>query len=468
MVCPPPVPPLTISSQSSLPITSSSPEKVRGIACPHSLTPLIISVSRVWLLWPPPPQQTLTLINYMWCLWAWCSKQLSYTLTYPMPVLPLNTRPPITKFASLSKSHATSESLLLPTSAIQAIYGTSLWLILGLPSIITPTSSPCLLTPKHPSWLPYLSLSHALFPSKVALPGWKGQACLSCLPILLCLYCRNPTWRLCNYPKANFWGPPAVLPPSPESPELCSSPTDIHCLTIDYFQGLFTRQPRPPVNKPWLSTLSVTVVADCVCVTLFQWPQPLALQDLRHLLSKGNCRPCPSPDRWEKWQVKALSDSFLSIVITLINYLILTSHFPASVKPSTLSSIHKCGSPADLTNYWGVCCSNLLMNLAYAWLNHRLMPYVARLQIIPPGQVTTQPGVQGRDLLSFWVSFNAGLTRQGPPSTLYAMTRWRGLTTSNLKGSITPCRLTVSPIPFLNLTTPPRLTCPIVSRPHMV
>lgn len=41
------------------------------------------------------------------------------------------------------------------------------------------------------------------------------------------------------------------------------------------------------------------------------------------------------------------------------------------------------------------------MNLAYAWLNHRLMPYVARLQIIPPGQVTTQPGVQGRDLLSF-------------------------------------------------------------------
>ena len=45
--------------------------------------------------------------------------------------------------------------------------------------------------------------------------------------------------------------------------------------------------------------------------------------------------------------------------------------------------------------------SNLLVNLAFAWLNSLLCPYLSRLQILPQGQIATQPGAQRRDLTSF-------------------------------------------------------------------
>ena len=57
---------------------------------------------------------------------------------------------------------------------------------------------------------------------------------------------------------------------------------------------------------------------------------------------------------------KALSDTALCLVLALLNYEIQNSHFPASVKPFTVSTFRKRASPCNLINYRGVCCSNFL------------------------------------------------------------------------------------------------------------
>ncbi|PIL26788.1 hypothetical protein GSI_11124 [Ganoderma sinense ZZ0214-1] len=180
-----------------------------------------------------------------------------------------------------------------------------------------------------------------------------------------------------------------------------TGPDGIKAQTINYFTELFRRAPRAPSLKPWLDAPSVRSIRSRVADHPFSWPQILTLQDLRFLLRKGNPRPAPGPDLWEKWCVRTLSDSSLSLVLDLVNYEITTSTFPECVKPTLLSTIFKRGPRTDLTNYRGITCSNLLKNLPFAWLNHLLSPYLTAQQILPQTQIATQPGVQARDLTSF-------------------------------------------------------------------
>lgn len=118
---------------------------------------------------------------------------------------------------------------------------------------------------------------------------------------------------------------------------------------------------------------------------------------------------------------KHSSDTALSLVLQLLNYEITHSHFPDSVKPSSVSTIYKCGSPFDLFNYRGICCSNLLLSTPFTWLNHCLTPYIAQLRILPPRQVATQAGLQGRDLTSLFAQIESWARRHSVP--LYALRR---------------------------------------------
>ncbi|GJE96473.1 hypothetical protein PsYK624_126700 [Phanerochaete sordida] len=139
------------------------------------------------------------------------------------------------------------------------------------------------------------------------------------------------------------------------------------------------------------------------------------------MLRKGNSRPSPGPDLWEKWCTKSLSDTSLALVLDLVNYEIVHSHFPASVKPATMSTIFKRGSRTDLSNYRGITCSNLMKNLPFAWLNHNLVPYLAEHDILPQSQIATQPGVQARDLTSFLAQAETYARRHKQP--LYMLRR---------------------------------------------
>ena len=223
------------------------------------------------------------------------------------------------------------------------------------------------------------------------------------------------------YPNLLASSPPVALQDPTVPTQLLTEGEEIKAATVSYFSHLYHHSQPPPTPKPWLSSPSVLSIHDRIQKDPFLWPQELTLDSLRSLLRKGNAWPAPGPDRWEKWFLKALSDSSLTLVLRLLNYEILTSHIPDAVKPSTISTIFKRGSRLDLTNYRGICCSNFLLSAPFAWLNHCLGPYLTRHAVIPAGQIATQPGVQGRDLTSLFAQIESWASREHVP--LYALCR---------------------------------------------
>ena len=217
------------------------------------------------------------------------------------------------------------------------------------------------------------------------------------------------------YPNLLSSSPPLALTDPSEPSHLITAPTAIKDATVAYFSTLYHHSDPPSPPKPWLSSPSVLSIHGRTQATPFAWPQALTLDALRALLRKGNPRPAPGPDRWEKWFIKALSDSSLALVLKLLNYELLNSHFPDVVKPSTISTIFKRGSRFNLFHYRGICCSNFLLSTPFMWLNHSLGPYISKMAILPPGQVATQPGVQGRDLTSLFAQLESWAHRHRVP-----------------------------------------------------
>jgi hypothetical protein len=208
----------------------------------------------------------------------------------------------------------------------------------------------------------------------------------------------------------------------PSNPsQLLTGASDIKTASVAYFSTLYQHSDLSNFPKPWLSTPSVLAIQNRTAADPFQWPQPLDLATFRLLLRKGNARPAPGPDRWEKWFIKAFSDSSLTLVLRLLNYELMHSHFPDVVKPSTISTIYKRDSHLDLKNYRGVCCSNFLLSMPFTWLNYCLGPYLSTLAILPSGQTATQLGAQGRDLTSLFAQIEAWAAREHTP--IYALRR---------------------------------------------
>ena len=216
---------------------------------------------------------------------------------------------------------------------------------------------------------------------------------------------------------------PLAITPNPDlEPDLIfTGPQAVKTATVSYYQTLYSRTTRPPQAKPWLTTPSVRRVAHSTSADPFFWPQNLTNQDLRLLLRKGNARPTPGPDGWEKWFLKHLSDPALDIVLRMANYIISSSHFPPCLKPTNISTIHKRGPNTILSNYRGIACNNFLLNLPFAWLNRLLTPYLTKHSVIPECQVATQPGTQGRDLISFISQYELWAAREHIP--LYVLQR---------------------------------------------
>ncbi|KAH0586175.1 hypothetical protein H2248_007437 [Termitomyces sp. 'cryptogamus'] len=194
---------------------------------------------------------------------------------------------------------------------------------------------------------------------------------------------------------------PTALKSPTASGSIETDPQRVAEMTRKYFLDLYKRTPPPDKPKPWMSTPSVIEVRDRVRQDPFVWPIAATLADFRAMLRKGNPRPSPGPDGWEKWCVKNLSDRVLQLVLDLHNYSVMHARFPGDLKDTHLTYFHKRGIRTELTNWRGLLISNFLANSPMTWLNYRLMPYAARLGIIPETQVATQPGVQTRDLMSF-------------------------------------------------------------------
>lgn len=137
------------------------------------------------------------------------------------------------------------------------------------------------------------------------------------------------------------------------------------------------------------------------------------------MLRRGNSRPAPGPDQWEKWTVKSLSDKALSLVLVLHNYQVMHSRFPGDIKDMWLTMFHKRNLRTDLQNWRGLLLSNFLANSPMSWLNFCLIHYSAEKRILPDTQVAAQPGVQTRDLMSFLATIKCWATRH--KQTVYAI-----------------------------------------------
>jgi len=101
----------------------------------------------------------------------------------------------------------------------------------------------------------------------------------------------------------DYFGMPTALV-SHDGDTLVTDPELIKSVTRDYWSKLYMQQNTPNVPKPWLSTPSVTDVRKRVEAEPFQWPVPSNIADFRAMLRRGNHRPAPGPDEWEKWCIK--------------------------------------------------------------------------------------------------------------------------------------------------------------------
>ena len=110
-----------------------------------------------------------------------------------------------------------------------------------------------------------------------------------------------------------------------DDPEkLICSPEGVKATTMEYFRRLYDHSQNPTLPKPWMETPSVVKVRTRIAKDPFAWPRKASLADLRALLRRGNNRPSPGPDQWEKWTVKSLSDFALSRVLDLLNYQVIS------------------------------------------------------------------------------------------------------------------------------------------------
>ncbi|KAJ7503894.1 hypothetical protein B0H11DRAFT_2352779 [Mycena galericulata] len=200
---------------------------------------------------------------------------------------------------------------------------------------------------------------------------------------------------------ANFVSLPRSISSGDGSGKMLSEPEAVKEETRAYFSKLYGRLPPVTVPKPWLTTPSVLRVKEHIQTDPFEWPKPASIADFRALLRRGNQKPSPGPDQWEKWCIKALSDSALALVLDLHNYTVMHSRFPGDLKDMWITMFHKRGLLTDLTNWRGLFLSNFLANSPISWLTIRLTAYSSRMGIVPETQVAVQQGVQTRDLMSF-------------------------------------------------------------------
>jgi len=135
------------------------------------------------------------------------------------------------------------------------------------------------------------------------------------------------------------------LPTAVESPSqpgvIITNPSSVKEATCEYLTQLYRRSPPPNIPKPWMETPSVREVRERVGRNPFSWPQKADLSSFRAMLRKGNPKPAPGPDGWEKWCVKNLSDTTLQLVLDLHNYEVMNSVFPGNVKDMTCTMFHK-------------------------------------------------------------------------------------------------------------------------------
>ena len=175
--------------------------------------------------------------------------------------------------------------------------------------------------------------------------------------------------------------------------EMATTEEDLKDATKAYFHKLYEKKNAPgeKPDAPWMDTISATKLREKSASLKMSWPPNITTDEIRYLLRKGKSAPSPGPDGWEKWCVRLLPDETLNIITRLVQYILDNSYFSDNMKETIVVTIFKKGDPTSLSNHRGVMLSNVLMSLQM-WAD--------AADLLPPHQVATRIGVQGRDATS--------------------------------------------------------------------
>lgn len=202
---------------------------------------------------------------------------------------------------------------------------------------------------------------------------------------------------------------------------LTSDPEKVKEETSRFFADFYAKKNNVPADRPWLNSAAGARIRVKTAADPFVWPQQLTLDRLRAQLRRGNRKPSPGPDGWEKWAVLLLSDRALTIVLKLLNYMLQNNYFSGVRRNFIMTMYKNRGLSTDLSNYRGVVFSCFLFSTASAVFTNELQTYSAKHGLIPASQIATQPGVQARDLTGYLSHILAWAKRHG--KTVYSIVR---------------------------------------------
>lgn len=181
-----------------------------------------------------------------------------------------------------------------------------------------------------------------------------------------------------------------------------STPTARLETFTDYFERLYQPEELPIAAKPWLTSPAANIMRGKTAgPNALQWPILLTVPGLRTILARGNQRPSPGPDGWEKWVLRRCNDEFLGLVTNLLNYILRTNHFPERLRENYDSPLYKKKDPTQPENYRGVVYSQCLFAILSSHFAHTLQNFCWEKNLLPKTQIATQKGVQSGDLTMF-------------------------------------------------------------------
>ncbi|KAK4695243.1 hypothetical protein P7C70_g8588, partial [Phenoliferia sp. Uapishka_3] len=199
----------------------------------------------------------------------------------------------------------------------------------------------------------------------------------------------------------------------PENPgRVLTSEIDIKAETRRAFNARFTHDPIPRTDdeKHWMKSKKALEFQAGSKIDPLIWPPTngIELHHLQDFLARGNNRPSPGPDEWEKWPIKYLPDEMTEIVRMLVDFIVRNNYFEDGLNDLLFLTLWKNkGTMIDLNYFRGIGLGNLLHQMAVTIFTTTFKKYAWRRGFLPPTQGAANAGLQGRDLTSYIAQIDA-------------------------------------------------------------
>ena len=114
-------------------------------------------------------------------------------------------------------------------------------------------------------------------------------------------------------------------------------------------------------------------------------------REIRKAAEKLKNNKSPFSDKIRNEMIKASIDTLMPVYEKLFNSILNQGTMPQTWCGGLITPIYKSGGRSDPANYRGICVSSCLGKLFCSILNHRLLEYIASLNILHKSQIGFLP-----------------------------------------------------------------------------